>query len=148
MKIGANYLGDKRYEFVVWALLLKKVKLKIVSPVWAIHESPLRIPMEKNENGYWKKVIENIPPGAVYFYRLEEERVLLMRRWKDHRHIFSIFNFNRSGAKVRISHQGEWRKILDSSEEKWIGPKTSLPEIVNSTDEINIKGLSLAVYER
>lgn len=79
---------------------------------------------------------------------LEEERVVLMRRWKDHSHIFSIFNFNRSEVKVRISHQGGWRKILDSSEEKWRGLKTSLPEIVNSGDEINIKGLSLAVYER
>jgi len=80
---------------------------------------------------------------------LEEERVIFMRRWKDRSHTFSIYNFNKSDIKVRISPpDGGWRKILDSSEKRWSGPGTSLPELLNSGDEINVKGLSLAVYER
>jgi maltooligosyltrehalose trehalohydrolase len=79
----------------------------------------------------------------------EKERVIFMRRWKDSSHIFSVFNFNKSDVKVRIyPPEGEWRKILDSSQEIWSGLGTSLSEIVNSGDEINIKGLSLAVYEQ
>lgn len=74
MKIGANYLGNKRCEFVVWAPFLKRVELRLTAPVWSNHGWPPHIPMEKDDNGYWKKVVENISPGALYFYRLEEER--------------------------------------------------------------------------
>ncbi|MER3447164.1 MAG: malto-oligosyltrehalose trehalohydrolase [Candidatus Dadabacteria bacterium] len=78
----------------------------------------------------------------------EKERVIFMRRWKDGSYIFSIFNFNRSEIRVRIpTHGGEWRKILDSSEEIWGGPGTSLPEVLVSGGEMDIKGLSLVVYE-
>ncbi len=73
MNIGANYLGKEGCEFVVWAPFLKKVELKIIPPVGTIHEMPLHI-MEKDDNGYWKRVVEDIPPGALYFYRLEEEK--------------------------------------------------------------------------
>ncbi|MGE5446686.1 MAG: malto-oligosyltrehalose trehalohydrolase, partial [Ignavibacteriales bacterium] len=75
MKIGANYIGKEGCEFVVWAPFLKKVELKIIPPVGVMGfaEMPPHI-MEKGNNGYWKKVIEGIPPGALYFYRLEEEK--------------------------------------------------------------------------
>lgn len=75
MKIGANYIGKEGCEFAVWAPFLKKVELKIIPPVGAMGsaEMPPHI-MEKGNNGYWKKVIEGIPPGALYFYRLEEEK--------------------------------------------------------------------------
>ncbi len=74
MKIGANYIGKERCEFVVWAPFLKKVELKIIPPVLgANHDLSLHI-MEKDDNGYWKKVIDDTPPGALYFYRLEGEK--------------------------------------------------------------------------
>lgn len=87
--------------------------------------------------------------NSIEVWGLEKERVIFMRRWKDGSHILSIFNFNGSEIRVRIpAHGGEWRKMLDSSEEIWGGPGTSLPKILGSGDEIIINGLGLAVYER
>src|SRR6201993_3683328 len=71
MKIGANYLGDKRCEFVVWAPFLEKVVLSIIS-LTGTNDSPLLIPMDKGYDGYWKKVVENISPGTLYLYRIGE----------------------------------------------------------------------------
>ncbi len=68
MRIGANYLGEGRCEFVVWAPLLKAVSVKIVSPAERI------IPMEQDNRGYWKTVVENVFPGSLYLYRLENEK--------------------------------------------------------------------------
>ncbi|MGB3204943.1 MAG: malto-oligosyltrehalose trehalohydrolase [Crinalium sp.] len=65
MKIGSNYLGDNRCEFIVWAPELKEVAVKITAP-----EERL-LPMQKDEAGYWKVTAEGINPGAHYFYQLE-----------------------------------------------------------------------------
>lgn len=71
MRIGANYLVDKSCEFVVWAPFLENVELNIVE---AQHAAPLQISMEKDNSGYWKTVVDNVSPGALYLYRLEDER--------------------------------------------------------------------------
>ncbi len=68
MKVGAQYLGGGRCEFVVWSPLLKEVALKTVSP-----EERL-IPMDRDANGYWRTYVENVFPGSFYFYRLEDGR--------------------------------------------------------------------------
>ncbi len=64
MKVGSNYLGDGRCEFTVWAPAHDDVALQIVSP-----ENNL-IPMEKDEQGYWKTTAEGIEPGTLYFYKI------------------------------------------------------------------------------
>ncbi len=66
MRIGTSYLGNGSCEFVVWAPLLKKVALKIVSPRNEL------IPLAKDERGYWKASTKEVSPGACYFYRLED----------------------------------------------------------------------------
>ncbi|MEW6162761.1 MAG: malto-oligosyltrehalose trehalohydrolase [Nitrospirota bacterium] len=68
VKIGAQYLGNGRCEFILWAPFLKKVELRIVSPTEKI------IPMEKDEKGYWNTIAESISSGTLYLYRLENER--------------------------------------------------------------------------
>lgn len=74
MKIGANYLGDGKCEFVVWAPFLEKIELKVIPPVGARHAMPLLISMSKDDNGYWRSVVENLSPGTHYIYRLNDEK--------------------------------------------------------------------------
>lgn len=80
MKVGANYLGNGRCEFVVWAPLLKKVELQLVpsknatDPLNVSKRSIKPIPMDRDEAGYWRTVVETAFPGTQYFYRLDEER--------------------------------------------------------------------------
>jgi maltooligosyltrehalose trehalohydrolase len=68
MKIGSNYLGEGRCEFVVWAPFLNKVDLKIVSTEKRIFS------LRKNKKGYWETVVEGVFPGTLYFYSLDGER--------------------------------------------------------------------------
>lgn len=68
MVIGANYIDGGICEFVVCAPFLKDVSLKIVSPVERI------IPMQKEKTGYWKVKADGVFPGALYLYKLENER--------------------------------------------------------------------------
>ncbi|MFH1282774.1 MAG: malto-oligosyltrehalose trehalohydrolase [bacterium] len=65
MNIGARFLDNGGIEFILWAPLLNKVELKIVSP-----EQQL-IPMVKDENGYWKAELKSLSSNATYLYRLE-----------------------------------------------------------------------------
>lgn len=67
MRVGVNRLGEKRYEFVVWAPFLKTVSLKIVSPYLKI------IPMERDDRGYWKAIFNDAPENIHYYYRLDDE---------------------------------------------------------------------------
>ncbi len=62
MKIGSNYLGNNRCDFTVWAPAHEKVALQIVYP------ESRSIPMEKDEQGYFKVLAEGIEPGTLYFY--------------------------------------------------------------------------------
>ncbi len=64
MKIGANYLGDGRCEFSVWAPSHDDVAVQIVSPEQRI------LPMQKDEQGYFKVLAEGIEPGTLYFYKI------------------------------------------------------------------------------
>jgi maltooligosyltrehalose trehalohydrolase len=68
MRIGARYAADGECRFSVWAPLREKMTLRIVFPDERI------ISMEKDGGGYWHAVAGGLPPGARYFYRVEDER--------------------------------------------------------------------------
>ena len=68
-RIGARYLGDKRAEFCVLAPALEEMSVHIISP------STRLIPLAKNDCGYWSTVVEDIEPGARYFYRFHGKDV-------------------------------------------------------------------------
>lgn len=65
VKIGSDYLGNSCCAFTVWAPYLKEVAVQIVFP-----EERL-LPMQQNEEGYWKVTAQGIGPGTRYFYKLE-----------------------------------------------------------------------------
>ena len=65
MRIGAHYTQDKKCEFTVWAPFAKDIKLKIIP------ESRY-VDMERNQAGYWKKTLEDIPAGTTYLYKIDD----------------------------------------------------------------------------
>lgn len=67
MRIGADYLGNGRCEFNVWAPLLKDAAVKLVSPAERL------IPMKKDNSGYWTALADDVYPGALYLYNLDNE---------------------------------------------------------------------------
>ncbi|MFC1931549.1 malto-oligosyltrehalose trehalohydrolase [Chloroflexota bacterium] len=69
-RLGATYLGDGRCEFVVWAPLVSKVELHIVSP------KELTVSLEKDAQSYHQAVVNGMEPGSQYFYRLDGKKEL------------------------------------------------------------------------
>jgi maltooligosyltrehalose trehalohydrolase len=74
MKIGANYSGDSKCEFVVWAPSLEKVELVIIPSTGVGHIKPVLVPMEKDQWGYWVTIVNEASPETRYLYRLEGEK--------------------------------------------------------------------------
>ncbi|MEX0270335.1 malto-oligosyltrehalose trehalohydrolase [Leptolyngbyaceae cyanobacterium UHCC 1019] len=67
IEVGAFYLGNSRCQFVVWAPLLKQVRVNIIS------SEPQVAPMQQDEQGYWCVIAEPVEPGDCYFYQLNGE---------------------------------------------------------------------------
>jgi maltooligosyltrehalose trehalohydrolase len=79
---------------------------------------------------------------------MEEERLLLLRRWYDQSQVFCVMNFNTTDIPARISlPKGRWKKIVDSSEKRWQGPGSLIPKTWESGATTTIKPLSFAVFE-
>ncbi|NOZ68983.1 MAG: malto-oligosyltrehalose trehalohydrolase [Deferribacteres bacterium] len=68
MKIGADYRGNGRCEFSVWAPFAEHVELRILS------EGERTLPMKRDGSGYWKVQARDVHPGCLYLYRLDRNR--------------------------------------------------------------------------
>lgn len=69
MKIGAQYQGNHRCQFRVWAPLRQRVTLLLEG------ENPRQVSLEQDEEGYWSTVLADIPPGTLYRYQLDGDSV-------------------------------------------------------------------------
>ena len=65
-KLGANYLGDGRTEFLVWAPRPDRVEIVLDGRV---------VETETIERGYRRAVVEDVDPGATYRFRLDGEEL-------------------------------------------------------------------------
>ena len=65
---------------------------------------------------------------------LVEERILAFRRWHGQSEILAVFNFNEheSGSLQNIPY-GVWRKRLDSSDSRWLGNGTTVPDLLDAS---------------
>ena len=67
-RLGATYLGNGRCQFIVWAPVIQKVEVHIVSP------KELIVPLVRDVQGYHQAIVEGVEPGCLYFYRLDSKR--------------------------------------------------------------------------
>ncbi len=68
MKPGARYLGNGASEFRIWAPLLERMEVRLVSPAEGIY------PLCQDDMGFWNGVIEDAKPGDDYILVLNEEK--------------------------------------------------------------------------
>jgi len=66
--LGAVYLGDGRCRFRVWAPRIRRVEVRLLDPVARV------VALEPAPTGYHEGVIDDVPPGTPYFYRLDGTR--------------------------------------------------------------------------
>lgn len=67
MKIGSNYLGQGRCEFVVWAPHVHQVFLQLLSP------EERTIQLERDDTGYWRTITQNIREETLYRFSLDDK---------------------------------------------------------------------------
>jgi maltooligosyltrehalose trehalohydrolase len=79
----------------------------------------------------------------------EGKRIFSLRRWNVGSEVYLFFNFDNVDIRFSVSLvKGAWKKFLDTSEEKWNGPGTSVPERMMQGDEITFRSKSCVLYIR
>src|SRR5512135_26993 len=66
--LGALYLGNDRTYFRVWAPGATELELRLLTP------QSRTLPLARAGGGYWQATVEDVPPGALYVYRIDGER--------------------------------------------------------------------------
>jgi maltooligosyltrehalose trehalohydrolase len=67
LKLGATYDEDCGCDFLVWAPRVNRLDLHILSPFDRL------IPMQQEENGYFRTRVKDAVPGSMYFYRPDSD---------------------------------------------------------------------------
>ncbi|MFH0925369.1 MAG: malto-oligosyltrehalose trehalohydrolase [bacterium] len=74
--------------------------------------------------------------------------LIFLQRWHSNNEILLIMNFNRDEANFNTNFlEGKGKKILDSSDEKWMGTGSTLPDLIEKGEGMIIKPFSCALYE-
>ncbi len=82
---------------------------------------------------------------------LDDLRVLLLSRWSGGEVVTTILNFNAAPVASSLPMApGRWRKVLDSSEERWQGAGSSLPVEFECAGgvEFRLPPMSVALFAR
>jgi maltooligosyltrehalose trehalohydrolase len=78
-----------------------------------------------------------------------EERLLLIRRRHGESRVWFLMNFSSHELACRVELGiGRWRKLIDSSETRWMGPGSLMPGLCESSQRVTINALSFALYEK
>ncbi len=69
----------------------------------------------------------------------EEQALLCVRRRGAGRNVLLVFHFGTGPARVKVPFEaGEWRKVLDSADGRWLGPGGTAAERVHGPGEVEL----------
>jgi maltooligosyltrehalose trehalohydrolase len=91
--------------------------------------------------------LKNLDKQNLEASTVEDDKLLFLRRGSDRSQIFCIMNFNDKDVSFKASPGGIWRKILDPSEERWMGSGSTMPDKLIREQEATIPPQSFALYE-
>jgi maltooligosyltrehalose trehalohydrolase len=70
---------------------------------------------------------------------IDEGQTLLVRRWSEKEETLAVFHFlSDPGTVVLPIPEGRWEKTLDSSEAKWMGPGSTVPDKIDSGGRVSL----------
>ncbi|MFH1458307.1 MAG: DUF3459 domain-containing protein [Candidatus Omnitrophota bacterium] len=93
--------------------------------------------------------LSNLDNKKLEIISKEKEKVILLRRRFTVNEIFCMMNFNKKEAFISNSiPQGRWKKVIDSTESKWMGPGSKLPEFIEQKEEFNLGPSAFALYSK
>jgi maltooligosyltrehalose trehalohydrolase len=79
----------------------------------------------------------------------EKTRVVALTREHEGSRILVLLNFAVGMSRVDVPvGQGQWKKILDSSDSRWAGPGSVLPDRFDNPEGLQVGGHAIAVFEQ
>ena len=80
---------------------------------------------------------------------IEDDKLMFLHRWSQDSQFFCIMNFSDKDTTFKATPpNGNWQKILDSSEPKWMGSGSLLPDKLMQGQELTIKTHSFGLYQQ
>jgi maltooligosyltrehalose trehalohydrolase len=81
---------------------------------------------------------------------VEEQRVLVVRRWHGDSEALAVFNFcDQAVERFRNIPFGAWRKRFDSSDKRWMGPGAVALDLIETPhDELTLQPHGVLLYEK
>jgi maltooligosyltrehalose trehalohydrolase len=89
--------------------------------------------------------------GQLVVTGLEEEKVLLWRRWSEEQQAAAVFHFGKQARSSSLPlPEGRWRKQLDSADTAWGGPGSTVSSEVVSQGKVSLSlpGESCVLFMR
>src|SRR5207302_1741557 len=84
-------------------------------------------------------------------FSLEDERVLIIRRWDASNEVVAILNFRDAPVELRGRIPGgSWHTRMDSSDRQWLGPGSRVPPefTTESLPGLSVCATSVVLLER
>jgi maltooligosyltrehalose trehalohydrolase len=78
---------------------------------------------------------------------IEEDKLLLLRRGSNESQVFCLMNFNDKAVTFQSASGRIWQKILDSSDTRWMGSGSTMPERLIDEQEVTLRPYSFTLYE-
>ena len=77
----------------------------------------------------------------------EKKRLVLLQRWHGESRVSCLLNFNHQPVSFQAAlGNGQWKKLMDSSDVSWLGPGSLLPEMISDGEELTAGPQSVAIY--
>lgn len=112
--------------------------------IWQFYQELIRL--RRDVPALKKLDKQNLTATAI-----ENQKVILLHRWQDNSQVFIILNFSEQNVTLSdvFPQTGQWQKILDSAESKWLGNGSDCPkEVAGDKQEMPIKPHSFVVYHQ
>jgi maltooligosyltrehalose trehalohydrolase len=79
----------------------------------------------------------------------ERDRTLSIVRFREEAGVCLLVNLNDTRATITsLELEGEWRKIVDSSDAEWLGPGSGMPYTLRGGDRHEMQPFSLVAYRK
>ena len=92
--------------------------------------------------------LATLSKDAIEMSGTEEQRVITMRRRHGASQVFCVMNFNPAKVVIDIDPpKGTWNKTLDSSEARWEGPGSDLPDQIQGRRRMTLAPFAVVVYQ-
>ncbi|HCF26223.1 MAG TPA: malto-oligosyltrehalose trehalohydrolase, partial [Cyanobacteria bacterium UBA11049] len=93
--------------------------------------------------------LKNLDKKNLEASAIEEDKLLFLHRWHDESQIFCILNFNDKNVNFNPTlPNGNWQKILDTSEPKWMGSGSTMPDKLIAEQQLTIPPQSFTLYQQ